>query len=147
MSTNTKDGRRPIKEYTGGARNTRPIPGTGQTASNRNIVPDAAYAEATNSATWTASENVTEIYLTLFPDADLGGVPLEHAWVVFDALDATQAQLLLAQGGASGDAAVDVQKYPLPFGVRTGPFIGTSYFSRLDLDMLTANGVLFVEAQ
>ena len=82
----------------------------------------------------------------MFSDADLGGSPLEHGWVVFDAIDSTQAVLLLAQGGASGDGGTDVQKFPLPYYQRTGPFIGKSYFSRLDID-LSANGVLFVEAQ
>ena len=50
---------------TGGAGHVRPIAGTAQTAKNRNINAAATtYASATNSATWTSTENVTEVTIT-----------------------------------------------------------------------------------
>jgi len=69
----------------------------------------------------------------------------KSATVVFDALSSSHAELLLAEGGASGDGGLTVQKVPLVYGKRTGPFTGASYFSRLDIDV-PVGGELFVEA-
>jgi hypothetical protein len=138
-----------------GATKVSPIAGTGEATKNRLNNPDATYAEATNSMTWTAEENVTQIYITLFADAaaleiaggtagDYGAPQAEsHGWAVFDAINSAAEVALL---GDAGGAAVDVQLVPLVYGKRMGPFIGTSYFTRLGLDA-SVNSKVFVEAQ
>jgi len=130
---------------TNGAKHARPIPGTGETTKDRYNNPDAIYAESTNSCTWTAKENVTEIYITIFGDA--ATTTDSHGWVVFDAIDSAAAVTLLgATVGPAVGPAVDVQKKPLKYGERNGPFNGVDYFTRLDVG-LTGDAVMFVEAQ
>ena len=116
----------------------RPLPGTGNTTKNRNLAGVTATHpgdDTTNTMTWTESENVRELVV-------YGGA--SGFLVVFDALDAADAQALL---GETGGAGVDVQYALIPAG-EVRRFIGTSYFTRADFVTLGAGpDRLIVEAQ
>lgn len=91
-----------LRGYEGVAR-FRPMEGTGKTTKNRNMAAAATtYAETTNTVTWTAADNVTEIVI-----ASVGGTsaPLlnDMALIIYDGLN--EAADLAAFADAGGLAA------------------------------------------
>jgi len=122
------------------------------TTKNRLNNPDATPAEATNRITWTPEENVTELYIWIYPDAQTVGAAQygvaeieddDSATIVFDSISYADGNVLLA---ATGGAAVTVQMEKVKYNTKNGPFNGTSYFSSLQFDV-PVNSKVYVEAQ
>lgn len=121
----------------------RPIPGTGGTASNRYIIAAAATHpgnETNNSATWTETENVTELVVTVRSDtAEVSQHDTDGILIVFDAIDATQAKAMLEDTAFDQDKSRQID---MIMSGQTKKYIGTSYFSRVDV--VGIDGVLSV---
>lgn len=106
-----------------GSISVRPLPGTGETTKNRNLVTAAPIHpgdDSTNSVTWGLDEDVQSITLS-------GGS--SGLFVLFDAVDGATAKRLLEETGGAG---LDVQYDFIPAG-RVRTYDGVSSFSRLDV--------------
>ena len=132
----------------GGAAHTRPIPGTGETTKNRYrpaVTVATTGVPATNTVTWTAAENVTELTITVVETVEEASqARTRGALFVFDAVDDAAAKLLLAETGGASD---DVLLHFIPIG-STRIFTGASYFTRADFKSILTDAVtVIVEAQ
>lgn len=98
------------------------------TAKNRQLDLAAAYARATNGGSYTSTDNVTEVYITVLPDVAFTNE--KKAIVTFDAPTEGVASSFLTD---TGGQAVNVQQWALQLGVRNGPYTFSSYLSWLDI--------------
>ena len=134
----------PSLKTTNGALHVSPKYGTSQSTKNRNInAAVTTYAAATNSATWTSTDNVTVIIVTPKSATAAALQNDEFCLVVFDATSEAVANAWLADAGG---VALDVEYHIVPVGKPTRfPF--TSYLSRVDVLPLNDTMRVIVEAQ
>ena len=126
----TTTGHQEMQLATNGAAHTRPIYGTGKLSKNRQLAAaPTTYAEATNSLSWTSTDNVTEFWITCHGS---GAVSTTEDRVLF-VVDASSEPVAAAWLDETLEgASTKVEFYSLPFNTRCGPFTCSSYLSRLD---------------
>lgn len=133
-----------VPKSTNGAAHVRQVNGTSQLTKNRNInAAVVTYAEATNTATWTASDNVTEVVITPKSATAAGIQNDEFCLVCFDAGTEAIANAFFAD---TGGAASDVEYHIIPV-AESRRFTFTSYLSRVDVLPLNDTMRVIVEAQ
>ena len=128
----------------GGAAIVRNVEGTGEVTKNRNINAAATtYAAATNSATWTSADNVTDINIVVKSATAAAIQNDEFVLVVYDVTnEAVAAGFFADTGGISSDIEYEM----IPVGVPISRQF-TSYLSRIDVLPLNDTMRVIVKAQ
>ena len=132
------------QEFTDGVAHVRPFPGPQTQSRNRNLIDIAEThpgTSATNTATWTTAENVTELTILVTADntATTSTISPQSTWVAATFNASSDAAALANLDLTIDSATTDVQWFKIPLGVPK-VFQFTAPVTRVDFASVDAVG-------